>query len=214
LEKLIMPNLRINKPILEMFHDEPELFFDYYFKNNEIQTRRSASLDLLRVICRSFPNFEGYVLQKIQKFTANMANVPLQEKCNLLNFIIDGATKSFRDVDGCTETYISSNIVVQCYEHIVYNDLAQIYSWILANDDKMVEDSINHTLLITSMRFCYFFRIYIPTNNYELIIKFASSINTNNKSIKTMLFMVVNAFLTVRHGDFMHFKNLKPYFNE
>lgn len=61
-----MPNLKINKTILEMFYDEPETFFDYYFKNNEIQTRRSASLDLLRVICRSFPNFETYVLQKIQ----------------------------------------------------------------------------------------------------------------------------------------------------
>lgn len=63
------------------------------------------------------------------------------------------------------------------------------------------------------MRFCYFFRIYIPTNNYELIIKFSSSINTNNKSIKTLLYMVINAFLTIRHGDFMHFKNLKPHFN-
>jgi len=25
--------------------------------------------------------------------------------------------------------------------------------------------------------------------------------------------MVINGFLTIRHGDFMHFKNLKPYFN-
>lgn len=77
----------------------------------------------------------------------------------------------------------------------------------------MIEDEINHTLIITSMRFCYFFRIYIPTTNYELIIKFAAAINTNSKSIKTMLFMVINAFLTVRHGDFMHFKNLKSYFD-
>ena len=25
--------------------------------------------------------------------------------------------------------------------------------------------------------------------------------------------MIINAFITIRHGDFMHFKNLKPYFN-
>jgi hypothetical protein len=28
-----------------------------------------------------------------------------------------------------------------------------------------------------------------------------------------MLFMVINAFITVRHGDFLHFRNLKPFFN-
>ena len=57
IEKLIMPNLRISKAVVEMFFDEPDLFFDYYFKNSEINTRRAASLDLLRVICRNFPNF-------------------------------------------------------------------------------------------------------------------------------------------------------------
>ena len=66
IEKLIMPNLRLNKTVMEMFHDEPSTFFDFYFKNNEIHTRRAASLDLLRVICRNFPNFEPYVLLKIQ----------------------------------------------------------------------------------------------------------------------------------------------------
>jgi hypothetical protein len=30
-------------------------------------------------------------------------------------------------------------------------------------------------------------------------------------SIKTLIFMVTNAFLTVRHGDFQQFKNLKYY---
>jgi hypothetical protein len=57
IEKLVIPNLSINRNVLEMFQEEPETFFDFYFKNNDIQTRRSASLDLLRVICRSFPNF-------------------------------------------------------------------------------------------------------------------------------------------------------------
>lgn len=62
------------------------------------------------------------------------------------------------------------------------------------------------------MRYCFYFRIYLPTENYELIIKFAAAINTQSKSVKTMVFMVINAFLTVRHGDFMHFRNLKFYF--
>ncbi len=63
----------------------------------------------------------------------NIGSASIVEKCNLLNFIIDGASKSFRDIDGCTETYINADLIVQCYEHFVKNDLAQIYSWILSN---------------------------------------------------------------------------------
>jgi hypothetical protein len=63
------------------------------------------------------------------------------------------------------------------------------------------------------MRFLYYFRIFISPDNYELIIKFASSIKTQSLSIKTLIFMITNAFLTVRHGDFQQFKNLKSYFN-
>ena len=166
IKKLIMPNLKITKSVLEMFYDEPDTFFDYYFKNNEIQTRRAASLDLLRVICRNFPNFEAYLLQRIVEFTTNMATAPIHEKCHILNFLIDSASKAYRDIDGCTETYINADIITQCYDHIVKNDLAEIYNWILANEGKNVEDELNVTLLITLMRYCFYFRIYLPTANY------------------------------------------------
>ena len=61
-----MPNIKFNKAVLEMFYDEPENFFEYYFKNGEIGSRRAASLDLLRVICRNFPNFSDFMIHKIQ----------------------------------------------------------------------------------------------------------------------------------------------------
>lgn len=66
IEKLIMPNIKFSKQIIEMFYEEPDSFFEFYFKNGEIGSRRAASLDLLRVICRNFGNFESYVLQRIQ----------------------------------------------------------------------------------------------------------------------------------------------------
>lgn len=33
IEKLIMPNLKIDKSKLEMFLEEPDTFVDFYFKN-------------------------------------------------------------------------------------------------------------------------------------------------------------------------------------
>lgn len=103
---------------------------------------------------------------------------------------------------------------MQCYEHIIKNDLGEIYSWMLINVGKNIEDDIDVGLLITLIRYCFYFRIYLPTENYELIIKFLSAINTNSKSIKSMIFMSINAFLTIRHGDFLHFRNFNYYFNQ
>jgi hypothetical protein len=57
----------------------------------------------------------------------NNPSASVSEKCDLLNFIIDGSCKAYRDVDGCTETYVNKNVIVECYEHIVKNDLAQVY---------------------------------------------------------------------------------------
>ncbi len=52
----------------------------------------------------------------IQNFTNNnIQNSSVQDKCNLINFIIDGASKNFRDIDGCTETFINSNYISHCY---------------------------------------------------------------------------------------------------
>lgn len=60
-----------------------------------------------------------------------MQNALLTAKCDLLNFLIDSGSKSFRDLDGCTDTYVDKSLIVQCYDHIVKTDLAAVYSWIL-----------------------------------------------------------------------------------
>lgn len=92
-------------------------------------------------------------------------------------------------------------------------DLADIYNWILSNDNKNIENELNITLIITLMRYCFYFRIYLPVENYGLIIQFLAAINTQNNSIKMLIFTTMNAFMNIRHGDFMHFRNLKYYFN-
>ena len=81
------------------------------------------------------------------------------------------------------------------------------------NDSKNIEDEINIILIVTLMRYCFYFRIYLPAENYQLIIQFLAGINTQSKSVKTLIFTVMNAFMTIRHGDFTHFRNLKYYFN-
>jgi hypothetical protein len=40
-----------------IFEEEVDLYIDYYFRNIELQTRRAAALELLRVICRHYQSF-------------------------------------------------------------------------------------------------------------------------------------------------------------
>lgn len=69
------------------------------------------------------------------------------------------------------------------------------------------------TLLVTLMRYVYYYRVFLSSDNYELVIKFAASIQTSSESVRTMVFMVINAFLTIRTGDFSNFRNFSYYFN-
>lgn len=60
-ENLIIPNIGINKAHLALFEEEIELYIDYYFRNTEIQTRRAAALELLRVVCRHYKLIEEFI---------------------------------------------------------------------------------------------------------------------------------------------------------
>lgn len=39
----------------------------------------------------------------------------VQTECTLLGLIIDGSSKCFRDVEGCTQLYISNDIIKYSY---------------------------------------------------------------------------------------------------
>ncbi len=58
---LIVPNIGITKNLIGLFEDEVDLYIDFYFRNTDIQTRRAAALELLRVICRHYSAFEPFL---------------------------------------------------------------------------------------------------------------------------------------------------------
>lgn len=56
-QTLIIPNICLNSSTVSLFQEEPEVFIDYYFRSAEVQTRRAAANELLRIICRSYNCF-------------------------------------------------------------------------------------------------------------------------------------------------------------
>ena len=126
MSSLIIPNIRINKVAVGVFEDEPESFVDYYFRAAELNTRRSAALDLLRVICRSYQTFEPFIKEQIANFLGMNERAP-QDECTILGLVIDGCSKGYRDVDGCTQLWVDVEVVNITYQNIVKPTLSRMY---------------------------------------------------------------------------------------
>lgn len=105
-ETLILPNIAVNNTASALFEEEIDVFIDYYFRNTEIQTRRAAAIELLRIICRSYNAFQPFLERQIQNYLL-LPPGNVKAECTLLGLIIDGSSKGFRDVDGCTQLFVS-----------------------------------------------------------------------------------------------------------
>lgn len=141
-------------------------------------------------------------------------NSSLENESLLLNLVIESASKSFRDIDGTTQLYLNQEIVQYCYQNIVKNTLNEIYTFCSENQNQPIEMKFNVMHLVITLRYVYYFRIYLPAEDLVLILKLCSVIKTQNSPLKSILFLVINAFITVKHGDFIMFRNIVPYFNE
>jgi exportin-2 (importin alpha re-exporter) len=159
-ENLIIPNIGINKAHIALFEEEIELYIDYYFRNTEIQTRRAAALELLRVVCRHYKLIEGFIEQQLQNFQGVADNV--QAECTLLTLIIDGSNKGFRDIDGCTQLFVREELIQYTYNSIVKKTLFKMYEWLGKNPEHKIESHFNPIHIATIIRFLFYFRIYFP----------------------------------------------------
>lgn len=137
-QTLILPNIAINSAATALFEDEPEVFIDYYFRNTEIQTRRAAAIELLRIICRSYNAFQPFLERQIQNFMALPSRSTVAE-CTLLGLAIDGSSKGFRDVEGCTQLFVNVQIIEYCYHNIAKVSLGAVYAWANENEKGLVE---------------------------------------------------------------------------
>lgn len=87
---------------------------------------------MLRIICRSYQAFQPFLERQISHFLS-MTSHNVVAECTLLGLIIDGSSKGFRDVDGCTQLFVHVNIISYCYENIVKKTLGGIYGWLSDN---------------------------------------------------------------------------------
>jgi hypothetical protein len=63
------------------------------------------------------------------------------------------------------------------------------------------------------MRFIYYFRIYLPKDDLTLIVKFCTNLLTNTKTFKNILYLTLEAFLEIKHGNFALYKDFVQYFD-
>lgn len=80
------------------------------------------------------------------------------------------------------------------------------------NSDKLIESNYDKIYITIVIRFLFYFRIYFPKQELTSIVQFLTSIKTENKSLKKVIYLTINGFLLMKHGDFNYFKNLVSYF--
>ena len=134
------------------------------------------------------------------------------EECGLLNLVIDGSCKGFRDIDGCTQLFVNENIILYTYEQIIKGKLYEMMDWVSQNEGKMIENRFDRMYLVTIIRFLFYFRIFFPHEEIASLVKFLTSIRTDNGSISQVIYLTINGFILLKHGDFTFYRNFKYYF--
>lgn len=134
--------------------------------------------------------------------------------CLLLTLVIESAPKGFRDIDGVTQLHIKQEFIGHCYDQFVKDSLNRMFSRNQENPNKSLENKVNIVEILTTLRFIFYFRIYLPPQDLVLIVRLCTAIRTHNDSLKEVLTLMVNAMLNLRHGNFLLYKDFTFYFNE
>ena len=129
-----------------------------------------------------------------------------------MHLIIDGASKGFRDVDGCTQLFVKEALIQCTYQQIIKPRLEGFANWLSQNKEKNIEDQYNPIYISTIIRFLFYFRIFFPREDLTSILQFLTSIRTGNKSLTKVIYLCMNGYIILRHGDYMYFKNLEFFF--
>jgi exportin-2 (importin alpha re-exporter) len=211
-ENLILPNIGLTKTALGQFEDEPEIFIDYYFRNSEMMTRRAAAIELLRIICRSYGSaFPAFAQKHLSSFMS-LPSKNAADECTILGLIIDGSSKGFRDVDGCTQLFVEENIIHFCYNNIVKSTLGAVFTWAIANPQRVVEDQFNPLHVAIILRFLFYFRIYFPKQELASILQCISKLRSKRASLRRAIQITISGYIIIKHGDYETYRNLTPFF--
>ena len=140
-------------------------------------------------------------------------NSNIENECLLLNLVMESASKAFRDIDGVTQLFISKSIVDYCYHNIVKNTLNQFYEFCANNPNSCIESNFNIIHVVITLRYLFYFRTFLPYDDLIIILRFCCCMRTQKYSLKSIIFLLINSFITIRHGDFVMYKEIKPYFD-
>lgn len=63
------------------------------------------------------------------------------------------------------------------------------------------------------IRFLFYFRVYFPKGELPSILQFLASIKTDDLSLRKVIYLSINGFLLIKHGDFTNYRDLVNFFN-
>ena len=138
---LILPNLGFTQNYKSLFNEEIDTFIGYYFRNTEMNSRRSSALELLQAMVRTYPEFGEFLQNQLQNFEPSNENV--EGMCLLLTMVVESAPKGFRDTDGSTHLHFHESMISFCYNKFVKTTLTKLFTVSSENQGCPIEKKMN-----------------------------------------------------------------------
>ncbi|XBW35603.1 hypothetical protein QEN19_001177 [Hanseniaspora menglaensis] len=192
LEKIILPNLMLHQSDLELFEDDPIEFVRRDLEGSDIDTRRRACTDFLKVLKR--------------KNLVEVTQISISHVNNFLNLYKQNPAQNWKYKDLAIYFYLAIAVEGQvtafgCVETNSYVDVIEFFKENIAGDLSKFDSKVNPIILVDAIKYIYVFRNQVGKDNIKTILPFLATFLTNdNYVVYTYAAVTLERILSMRES--------------
>ncbi|KAL6925754.1 hypothetical protein ACO0SA_000355 [Hanseniaspora valbyensis] len=192
LEKIILPNLMLHQSDIELFEDDPIEFVRRDLEGSDIDTRRRACTDFLKVLKR--------------KNLVELTQISVSLITNFLNLYKQDPVHNWKYKDLAIYFYLAIAVEGQvisfgCVETNAYVDVLEFFKENIAIDLSEFDSKINPIILVDAIKYIYVFRNQVGKENIKTILPFLATFLTNdNYVVYTYSAVTLERILSMRES--------------
>lgn len=192
LEKILLPNLMLHQSDIELFEDDPIEFVRRDLDGSDIDTRRRACTDFLKVLKR--------------KNLVELTQISTSHIANFLNLYKQHSVNNWKYKDLAIYFYLAIAVEGQvtsfgCAETNSCVDIIEFFKENIANDLSNSDAKINPIILVDAIKYIYVFRNQLGKDNIKSILPFLATFLTNdNYVVYTYAAVTLERVLSMRES--------------
>lgn len=192
LTKILLPNLMLHQSDIELFEDDPIEFVRRDLDGSDIDTRRRACTDFLKVLKR--------------KNLVELTQISVSHITNFLNLYKQNSGNNWKYKDLAIYFYLAIAVEGQvtsfgCAETNTCVDIIEFFKENIANDLSSIDGKINPIILVDAIKYIYVFRNQLGKDNIKSILPYLATFLTNdNYVVYTYAAVTLERVLSMRES--------------